>query len=175
MRFGNVLGSTGSVVPLFKEQIAKGGPITVTDPEITRYFMTIKEASQLILQAGAQGIGGEIFVLDMGQPVKIVDLAKHLIKLSGKKITDVGIVFTGLRPGEKMYEELFYKQEGLIKTEQKKIFKANGESTMNWYDIQQAVISLEHYCLERNENKLMKKVSQILSSEVDCVEHLGVA
>ena len=96
-------------------------------------------------------------------------------KLSGKKITDVGIVFTGLRPGEKMYEELFYKQEGLIKTEQKKIFKANGESTMNWYDIQQAVISLEHYCLERNENKLMKKVSQILSSEVDCVEHLGVA
>jgi len=123
VRFGNVLGSNGSVIPLFKKQIEAGGPVTVTHEEVIRYFMTIPEASKLVLQAGAMAKGGEIFILDMGEPTKIIDLAKDLIKLSGfEPYVDIDIEIIGLRPGEKMYEELLLDEESNIKTSNKKIF-----------------------------------------------------
>ncbi|MDY0213822.1 MAG: polysaccharide biosynthesis protein, partial [Desulfuromonadaceae bacterium] len=122
VRFGNVLGSNGSVIPTFQKQICKGGPITVTHKDITRFFMTIPEAAQLVLQAGSMGAGGEIYLLDMGEPVKILHLAEELIRLSGKEpYEDIDIVFTGLRPGEKLYEELLLDGEGVKPTTHEKI------------------------------------------------------
>lgn len=162
VRFGNVLGSDGSVVPLFKKQIAKGGPVTVTHPEINRYFMTIPEASQLILQASAMGQGGEIFVLDMGKPIKISYLAEQMIRLSGKKPEqDIKIIYTGLRPGEKLHEELFYIDEKLATTNHPKILLAahrhnDREILMN--NIKQ----LTQDCNDYNQENIIKGVKQIV-------------
>lgn len=143
VRFGNVLGSRGSVVPLFKKQIAAGGPLTVTDPEMKRYFMTIPEASKLVLSAAALGDGGEVFVLNMGEPVKIVDLARHMIRLSGLvPDKDIQIKFTGLRPGEKLFEELLAAEDGTVSTDNKLIFKAvikAPDETVFWEKVKELI------------------------------------
>ncbi len=141
VRFGNVLGSAGSVVPIFKEQIAKGGPITITDPEMTRYFMTIPEASQLVIQAGCMGSGGEIFVLDMGQPVKIVDLARKMIQLAGLPESAIQIRFMGARPGEKLFEELYFDEETMIPTPHEKVFAAK-HRTLDYNEVSRAIEDL---------------------------------
>ncbi len=148
-RFGNVLGSAGSVIPLFKRQIAGGGPITITDKRIIRYFMTIPEASQLVLQSGAMAKNGELFVLDMGQPVKILDLAKNMIRLSG--VSGIDIVETGLRPGEKLYEELLVKTEELDKTENTLIF-IERDIPCDRCDIDDKLALLREACLTENDD-----------------------
>lgn len=162
VRFGNVLGSAGSVIPLFKKQLKQGGPLTVTHPEITRFFMSIPEASQLVLQAGAMGKGGEIFVLDMGEPIKISELAERLITLSGKRpYKDVDIIFTGLRPGEKLYEELFYENEDHISTKRKKIFLANCRPT-DFEDFMSKASILVQSLKNIEEKELLKIISSMV-------------
>lgn len=148
-RFGNVLGSAGSVIPLFKKQIASGGPVTITDKRIIRYFMTIPEASQLVLQSGAMAKNGELFVLDMGQPVKILDLAENMIRLSG--VQNVEIQETGLRPGEKLYEELLIQTETLTKTENSMIY-IEKDTALDFDDIQQRINLLERACARGDDN-----------------------
>lgn len=163
VRFGNVLGSNGSVIPLFKKQIKEGGPITVTHPEINRYFMTIPEAAQLVIQAGSMAKGGEIFVLDMGKPVKIVDLANDLIRLSGLEPgKDIKIKFTGLRPGEKLYEELLMDEEGIIDTNHKKIFIGK-PGNYEYDDICDKINKLESL-LSGNEEKIFDLMGKIVTT-----------
>jgi FlaA1/EpsC-like NDP-sugar epimerase len=151
VRFGNVLDSVGSVVPLFREQIRQGGPVTVTHPEVARYFMTIPEACQLIMQAGVLGQGGEIFVLDMGEPVKIRYLAEQMIRLAGKvPDVDIEIQFTGLRPGEKLFEELFHDEERCAATSHPKIFLANAR-IVPWPELEQGLKGLARAVREFDE------------------------
>lgn len=155
VRFGNVLGSAGSVVPLFQKQLQTGGPLTVTHPDIQRYFMTIPEACQLILQAMVNGQGGEIFVLDMGDPIKISYLAEQMIRLAGKEPgKDIIIEYTGLRPGEKLYEELFHESEQLAPTEHEKLFKAKFR-TMDWDDLIKTMRMLDNACHNYQQEELL--------------------
>lgn len=174
VRFGNVLGSNGSVIPLFKKQIAEGGPLTLTHKEITRYFMLIPEAAQLVLQAGAYAKGGEIFVLDMGSPVKIYDLACDLIKLSGLEVDkDIKIEVTGLRPGEKLYEELLMSEEGLSETMHEKIFiglPGNFDIEEVKRDIKELVKLSELESIDILKNKLAEVVPTYNKQSVDNIE-----
>jgi FlaA1/EpsC-like NDP-sugar epimerase len=169
VRFGNVLGSSGSVIPLFQQQIAQGGPITVTHPDISRYFMTIPESCQLILQAGVIGRGGEIFVLDMGEPVKITYLAEQLIRLSGKTPgEDIEIVYTGLRPGEKLYEELFHDAEKLAETSHPKILLAQCRQ-MDKELLEKTFDAMQRACSQGDESVLRGMLIELVP------EHTGLA
>jgi len=167
VRFGNVLGSTGSVVPLFKEQIKKGGPVRVTHPDIERYFMTTREACQLIMQASVLGQGGEIFVLDMGQPVRIQYLAEQLIRLSGKKPgEDIAIEYTGLRPGEKLYEELFHEQESLQPTAHEKILQARYRPVA-WEELNAIMEETETACAAHDCDSLSELLTRLVPERTD--------
>jgi len=158
VRFGNVLDSAGSVVPLFRQQLRKGGPITVTHPDVTRYFMTIREASQLILEASSFGENGEIYVLDMGKPIKISFLAEQMVRLSGKEPgKDIDIVFTGLRPGEKLEEELFYPDEMLSATGYEKIFLANSRK-FKWIEVEQSIQTIERHINNFDEASIAEEL-----------------
>ncbi|MBU1356582.1 MAG: polysaccharide biosynthesis protein [Candidatus Edwardsbacteria bacterium] len=162
VRFGNVLGSRGSVVPLFKKQIAAGGPVTVTHPDMERYFMTIPEAVQLVIQAGAMGQGGEVFVLDMGKPVKIVDLARDMIKLSGfEPDTDIKIEFSGLRPGEKLFEELLTAEEGINATKHAQIFRVKGKHA-RLKELPGILPGLQKAAISGEHDKVVKSIRKVI-------------
>jgi FlaA1/EpsC-like NDP-sugar epimerase len=162
VRFGNVLGSNGSVVPIFQEQIAAGGPVKVTHPEARRFFMTISEAVSLILQASARSEGSEIFVLDMGEPIRIVDLAENMIRLAGKvPYEDVEIQFTGLRPGEKLIEELNGSSEGILATDQEKM-RLIDEQPLNWDIIPGWIEELEGLLAARREPEIIAHIQGLV-------------
>jgi FlaA1/EpsC-like NDP-sugar epimerase len=165
VRFGNVLGSSGSVVPLFREQIKNGGPVTVTHPDIIRYFMTIPEASQLVIQAGAMGKGGDVFVLDMGDPVKIADLAAKMIRLSGMMVKDnanpdgdIAIEYTGLRPGEKLFEELLIGED-ITQTDNRRIMSAH-EKWLPWPELEKILILLDDACHQFDHDEIRRLMLQ---------------
>jgi len=171
VRFGNVLGSSGSVVPLFRKQISQGGPVTVTHPEVTRYFMTVQEAAQLVIQAGSMATGGDVFVLDMHEPIKIVDLAKKMIHLMGYDVKDensyrgdIAIEYSGLRPGEKLYEELLIG-ESVTGTEHPKIMRAE-EDTLQWEELHRLIGQLEKGCKHMDFNT----IKDVLRKAVDGFE-----
>ncbi len=176
VRFGNVLGSAGSVMPLFRKQIQAGGPVTVTHPDMERYFMTIPEAAQLILQSAVLGRGGEIFVLDMGEPVKIQYLAEQMIRLSGKEpYKDINVVFTGLRPGEKLYEELFHEQEKLEHTEHGKIFLARHRK-VGWNELNATLDEIQLACDAFDTRRLQVLLAGLVpENRFETAESIAVA
>jgi FlaA1/EpsC-like NDP-sugar epimerase len=168
VRFGNVIGSSGSAIPLFQQQIKEGGPVTVTDPEVIRYFMSIPEAAELVIQAGAMGKGGDVFVLDMGEPVKILELAKRLISLSGMELKDkdnpegdIEIIFTGLRPGEKLYEELLIGAN-VSTTEHKQILRAE-EDFLTKEELDKYITQLKEAEKKGNIVTLKKILKQVVA------------
>jgi len=163
VRFGNVLGSRGSVIPIFQEQIKKGGPVTITHPEMKRYFMTIPEAVLLVLQAGAMGNGGEVFVLDMGEPVKIYDVACELIRLSGlEPEKDIPIVFTGMRPGEKLFEEVLTAEEGVEPTAHPKIFKARIKDPLPQDILFRKIEDLKDFAQLQDASAIVRTLQEII-------------
>ena len=168
VRFGNVLGSSGSVIPLFKQQIKQGGPVTVTDSKIIRYFMTIPEAAQLVIQAGAMAKGGDVFVLDMGDPIKILELAKRMIHLSGLEVKDddtphgdIAITFTGLRSGEKLYEELLIGDD-VKNTDHEKIMRAN-ESMIPWDELNVLIGRLQRAIVDNDDIEIRAVLSEAVA------------
>jgi FlaA1/EpsC-like NDP-sugar epimerase len=174
VRFGNVLGSSGSVIPIFRRQIARGGPLKLTDERMTRFFMTIPEAAQLIVQAGAMGEGGEVFVLDMGKPVKILDLAHNMIELSGLKPgIDIDIEIVGLREGEKLHEELFSGDEQPNRTSHGKIFRSSSSFTLDADGFLDELEHFERIVFDADQDATLAKLTSIMQPRIDAGVHRG--